>query len=165
MFLAAAPYFQHRFSSDRWILAHFQSAEISVSTVTNLGSMLALTKMQKNASYPSRITSSLCINIICFTLLALSTLVKTSAGVYFSFLMVMVFSASLATGLIQNGLFAYVSGFGRSEYTQAIMTGQAVAGVLPCLAQIAAVLAVPKKNSSLQTKHLPNPPDPPSPTS
>jgi solute carrier family 29 (equilibrative nucleoside transporter), member 1/2/3 len=143
MFLAAAPYFQHRFSSDKWILAHFQSAEISVSTVTNLVSMLALTKLQKNASYPFRIASSLCINIICFTLLALSTLVTTSAGIYFGFLMLMVFSASLATGLIQNGVFAYVAGFGRSEYTQAIMTGQAVAGVLPCLAQIGTVLAIP----------------------
>jgi solute carrier family 29 (equilibrative nucleoside transporter), member 1/2/3 len=146
MFLAAAPYFQHRFSTDKWILAHFQSAEISVSTVTNLGSMLALTKMQKNASYPLRISSSLCINIVCFTLLALSTLVTTSAGVYFGFLMLVVFAASLATGLIQNGVFAYVSGFGRSEYTQAIMTGQAVAGVLPCLAQIGSVLAIPKKD-------------------
>lgn len=146
MFLAAAPYFQHRFSSDKWILAHFQSAEISVSTLTNLGSILALTKLQKNASYPYRIALSLCINITCFTLLALSTLVTTPAGIYFAFLMLMVFSASSATGLIQNGLFAYVSGFGRSEYTQAIMTGQAVAGVLPCLAQIATVLAIPKTN-------------------
>ncbi|ERF71899.1 hypothetical protein EPUS_01814 [Endocarpon pusillum Z07020] len=146
MFLAAAPYFQYRFSSHQWILAHFQSAEISISTITNLGSMLILTKLQKNASYPYRIASSLCINIICFTLLAVSTLVTTSAELYFGFLMLMVFGASFATGLIQNGVFAYVAGFGRSEYTQAIMTGQAVAGVLPCLAQIGAVLAVPGRN-------------------
>lgn len=146
MFLAAAPYFQYRFSSDQRILAHFQSAETSIATVTNLGSMLILTKLQKNASYPYRIASSLCINIICFTFLALSTLVTTSTGLYFGFLMLMVFGANFATGLIQNGVFAYVSGFGRSEYTQAIMTGQAVAGVLPCLAQIGAVLAVPERN-------------------
>lgn len=145
MFLAAAPYFQVRFSSDKWILAHFQSAEISVSTVTNLVAILALTKLQKNASYPYRILASLCINIISFTLLALSTLITTSAGVYFGFLMLMMFSASFATALSQNGLFAYVSGFGRSEYTQAIMTGQAVAGVLPCLVEIGSVLAAPKK--------------------
>lgn len=156
MFLAAAPYFQHRFSSDEWILAHFQSAEISVSTITNLGSMLALTKLQENASYPYRITASLCINIICFTLLALSTLVTTSAVLYFAFLMLMVFSASLATGLIQNGVFAYVSGYGRSEYTQAIMTGQAVAGVLPCIAQIASVLAIPKKSQQSSPDQAPS---------
>lgn len=46
----------------------------------------------------------------------------------------MVFFASLATGLCQNGVFAYVAGFGRGEYTQSIMTGQAIAGVLPCIA-------------------------------
>jgi equilibrative nucleoside transporter 1/2/3 len=56
--------------------------------------------------------------------------------------MVAVLLASLSTGLIQNGLFAFTSGFGRSEYTQAIMTGQAIAGVCPPLAQIISVYVV-----------------------
>ncbi|KAI9879780.1 MAG: hypothetical protein M1830_007222 [Pleopsidium flavum] len=148
MFLAAAPYFQRRFESSDWILTHFQSAIISTSTITNLGSVLILTKLQSKASYPKRIASSLMINNICFTLLALSTTFfrRVSAGSYFVFLMFMVFVASLATGLSQNGVFAYVSGFGREEYTQAIMTGQAIAGVLPCIAQIVSVLSVPPKD-------------------
>jgi solute carrier family 29 (equilibrative nucleoside transporter), member 1/2/3 len=145
MFLAAAPYFQHRFRHNQWILNHFQAAEVSVSTITNLGSMIILTKLQKGASYPKRISSSLVINIVVFAILAISTLIKTSASVYFGFLLVAIFAASFSTGLIQNGLFAFTSGFGRSEYTQAIMTGQAVAGVLPPLAQIISVLAVPSK--------------------
>jgi equilibrative nucleoside transporter 1/2/3 len=150
MFLAAAPYFFHRFESNKWIARHFQSAEISVSTVANLGSMLVLTKLQQNASYPRRIVTSLLINIVIFALLAVSTLIKTSAGVYFGFLMVAVALASLSTGLIQNGLFAFTSGFGRSEYTQAIMTGQAIAGVCPPLAQIVSVYVVkqPKREDS-----------------
>ena len=61
--------------------------------------------------------------------------------------MTMVAVSSLAAGLSQNGVFAYVSGFGVADYTQAIMTGQAVAGVLPCVAQIAAVLSVPAKGA------------------
>ena len=144
MFLAAAPYFQSRFSSSEWLLTHFQSAIISVSTVTNLGSMILLTKLQKNASYPQRIIASLVLNTVCFTLLALSaTLFRdVSANGYFAFLMVMVFVASMATALCQNGVFAFVTGFGIGEYTQAIMTGQAVAGVMPCIAQIASVLSV-----------------------
>lgn len=145
MFLAAAPYFQKRFSSSQWILNHFQAAEVSVSTVTNLGSMIILTKLQKGASYPKRISSSLSINSVIFAILAISTLVRTTAGVYFGFLLVAIFAASFSTGLIQNGLFSFASGFGRSEYTQAIMTGQAVAGVLPPLAQIISVLVVPAK--------------------
>ena len=149
MFLAAAPYFQSRFRRDEWILTHFQSAIISVSCVTNLGSMFILTKMQRHASYPKRIASSLVINIITFTLLALSTTLfrNVSPGAYFAFLMAMVFSASLATGLSQNGIFAYVSGFGRGDYTQGIMTGQAVAGVLPPLVQIISVLSLSEKKA------------------
>ncbi|ETN39611.1 uncharacterized protein HMPREF1541_05837 [Cyphellophora europaea CBS 101466] len=145
MFLAAAPYFQSRFRSSKWILNHFQAAEVSVSTVTNLTSMIILTKLQKGASYPKRISSSLVLYTAIFAILALSTLVKTGAGVYFGFLLLTIFATSLATGLIQNGLFAFTSGYGRSEYTQAIMTGQGVAGVLPPLVQIISVAAVHRK--------------------
>jgi solute carrier family 29 (equilibrative nucleoside transporter), member 1/2/3 len=146
MFLAAAPYFAHRFRSNGWLLSHFQSAEVSVSCFVNLTSMIALSKLQKKASYPRRIILSLFIYMICFVLLSISTLFHTSAGVYFGFLMAVILFASLSTGLIQNGLFAYVTGFGRPEYTQAIMSGQAIAGVLPPLAQIVAVLAVPAED-------------------
>lgn len=144
MFLAAAPYFQRRFKTNDWILNNFQAAEISVSTIANLGSMIVLSKLQKNASYPKRISSALIINAVCFSLLAFSTLVETSARTYFGFLLVAILAASLSTGLIQNGLFAFASGFGRGEYTQAIMTGQAVAGVLPPLTQIISVVITSK---------------------
>jgi equilibrative nucleoside transporter 1/2/3 len=136
MFLAANPYFQRRFKDDKWILERFQSAILSVSTLANLGSMLVLTKMQKTASYPRRIIIALIISITCFAFLALSAVafLDISPGVYLAFLLLMVLAASLGTGFIQNGLFAFVQGFGREEYTQAIMAGQAVAGVLPCIA-------------------------------
>lgn len=146
MFLAAAPYFQRRFESNDNLLRNFQSAILSVSTVGNLGSMIVLTKLQARANYPKRIIVSLALNAAVFTLLAISTklFLNVSVGVYFAFLMIMVLSASLATGLCQNGVFAFVSGFGREEYTQAIMTGQGIAGVLPALTQIISVLSVPK---------------------
>ncbi|EIT76226.1 nucleoside transporter-domain-containing protein [Aspergillus flavus] len=147
MFLAAAPYFYHRFSSDEWAAAHYQSSILIVSTVTNLGSSFTLAKLQKRTSYPKQITVSLLINIVIFTLLALSTglLKNASIGLYFSFLMLMVAGTSLATGMNQIGVFAYVSGFGRPEYTQAIMAGQGLAGVLPCIVQILSVLVVPEQ--------------------
>jgi len=145
MFLAAAPYFQRRFSSSDNLLRNFQSAILSVSTVGNLGSMIILTKLQARANYPKRITVALTLYAITFMLLAISTklFLAVSAGVYFAFLMLLVFTASLATGLCQNGVFAFVSGFGRDEYTQAIMTGQGIAGVLPAITQIISVLSVP----------------------
>jgi equilibrative nucleoside transporter 1/2/3 len=147
MFLAATPYFQHRFESNDNLLRNFQSAILSVSTVGNLGSMIVLSKLQARANYPKRITVSLGLTAAVFALLALSTklFLDISVGVYFAFLMVMVLSASLATGLCQNGVFAYVAGFGREEYMQGIMAGQGVAGVLPAITQIVSILAVQKK--------------------
>lgn len=137
MFLAATPYFQHRFSASPPILTHFQPAILSVSTIANLASMLLLTFRQRDASYPRRVSLSLLTSVICFSLLAGSavTFQSVSPAVYFAFLLTMVMVASLATGSIQNGVFAYVQRFGRREYTQAIMAGQAIAGVLPCIAR------------------------------
>ncbi|CAD6447433.1 23d4d476-8678-46f3-b51d-254de2a0a7d5 [Sclerotinia trifoliorum] len=145
MFLAAAPYFQSRFQDNESIVQHFQSAITSVATITNLGSTLLLSHLQLNASYPKRIISSLVLNTIVFTLLAISTSYfrDVSSTGYLAFTLIMVFATSCATGLLQNGAFAFASSFGRPEYIQAIMTGQAIAGVLPSAAQIATVLAVP----------------------
>ena len=152
MFLAAGPYFLTRFTASRWISDNFQAAEVSVSTVANLGSMWVLTKMQEGASYPKRIIVSLGINMVVFLLLALSTSVGRGVGAegYFAFLLVMILSTSLATGLCQNGIFAFVAGFGEMRYTQGIMTGQAVAGVLPCIAQIVSVLSVQGKDGGVE---------------
>ena len=149
MFLAAAPYFQTRFADNDRILATFQSAITSVSSVTNLLSMIILTNMQSKASYPKRILFSLGINLIVFSLLAISTkyFKDVSSTGYFVFTLIMVFSASVATGLCQNGAFAFAASFGRPEYLQAIMTGQAVAGVLPSVAQILSVLSVPEPDN------------------
>lgn len=146
MFLAAAPYFQSRFADNDRILKSFQSAITSVATVTNLTSMLFLTNMQSKASYPKRIISSLVINLIVFSLLAISTSYfrNVSSVGYLVFTLIMVFCTSVATGLCQNGAFAFAASFGRPEYMQAIMTGQAIAGVLPSVAQITSVLAVPE---------------------
>lgn len=159
MFLAAGPYFQHRFRGNQWIFDHFQAAEITVSTVTSLATMIVLTKLQANASYPKRVVASLVMNMALFALLAASTAIDTSAEVYFGFLMVTMFCTSVATGLCQSGVFAYVSGFGEPKFTQGIMTGQAVAGVLPCIAQIVSVLAVRIGDDT--SENGPTPPGPP----
>ncbi|CZT13508.1 related to intracellular membrane protein involved in nucleoside transport [Rhynchosporium graminicola] len=150
MFLAAAPYFQTRFANNKNILDHFQPAITSVGCVTNLVSILVLGQMQAKASYPKRILCALVLNCIVFTLLSISVTYfrSISATGYFVFTLFMVFSTSLATGLCQNGAFAFASSFGRPEYIQAIMTGQAVAGVLPSVAQILSVLAVPVPDNS-----------------
>jgi equilibrative nucleoside transporter 1/2/3 len=146
MFLAAEPYFRRRFRNNPWAAEHYEPSVLSVSTVTNLLCVLALAKLQKNASYPIRIAFSLLVLTVVFVLLAISTIFfrGVSVGLYYMFVMTMVLGASFATGMNQNGVFAYVSGFGRPEYTQAIMVGQGVAGVLPSIVQIISNLPVPK---------------------
>ncbi|CAK7205930.1 hypothetical protein SEUCBS139899_008710 [Sporothrix eucalyptigena] len=145
MFMAAAPYFQMRFAEDASILAIFQSTIISVSTCTNLAAMLVLTNIQYSASYPFRINTALLINFIVFSLLTASTSIflHVYTDVYLMFLVVMVAGSAWACGLLQNGAFAYAASFGRPEYTQAIMAGQGIAGVLPPLAQMVTVLVFP----------------------
>ncbi|KAL9598045.1 MAG: hypothetical protein Q9219_004739 [cf. Caloplaca sp. 3 TL-2023] len=150
VFLAASPYFQGRFSPSPYLLTHFPAYITSVSTITNLASVTLLAQLQRSASYPLRIIASLCLNFLSFTCLAISTTFFRSVSVqgYFAFLMLVVFTANLATGLCQNGVLAYVAGFGVPEYTQAIMVGQAIAGVLPCITQIVSVLSVQEHEES-----------------
>ncbi|KJZ72172.1 hypothetical protein HIM_08437 [Hirsutella minnesotensis 3608] len=145
MFLAAAPYFASRFARDPWIEAKFQSAILTVSTLVNLGTLVVLTNMQQAASYPFRINLALAINIVVFALLTCSTslVLGASPPAYFAFLLLMVALASWATGLIQNGAFAFAASFGRPEYMQAVMAGQGISGVLPSVAQVITVLVFP----------------------
>ena len=145
MFLAAAPYFQKRFAEDEWIAEHSQSAITSVSTATNLIAMLILTNIQYTASYPFRINTALLMNVGIFGLLTVSTthFLGASPVAYLVFLLAMVSLSAWACGLIQNGAFAFAASFGRPEYTQAIMAGQGVAGVLPPIAQMVTVLIAP----------------------
>jgi solute carrier family 29 (equilibrative nucleoside transporter), member 1/2/3 len=150
MFMAAAPYFASRFAGDAWIVANFQSAILVVSTAANLVVMLALSQKQHSASYPLRINAALVINVTVFALLTASTCVLVDAATprgYLVFLLAMVAASATAAGLIQNGAFAFAASFSRPEYTQAIMVGQGVSGVLPPVAQVITVLAFPPASS------------------
>ena len=156
MFLAAGPYFIRRFQSDEWILEHFQSVELSVSSIALLSSVYILSQLQENANYPRRVLVALTMNIVTFTMLAISTKSYTdvSAATYFLFLILMVLLSSIAAGLMQNGIFAYVASFGVEKYIQGIMTGQAIAGVLPAIIQIIAATSVSSKAENGQGPRL-----------
>jgi solute carrier family 29 (equilibrative nucleoside transporter), member 1/2/3 len=145
MFLAASPYFTMRFASNEKLQSVFQATEVSVSTSVNLVVMVVLANIQNHFSYPRRIVVSLVMFIVVFTLMTISTRAFTdvSAISYFVFLVIQVMLSAVATALMQNGIFAYMAGFGNSKYAQGNMTGQAIAGVLPSLVQIVSVLSLP----------------------
>ena len=145
MFLAAAPYFAHRFEGDKWIQTNYQSVILLVSTVSSLSSIILLTIIQYSANYPLRINMALWINSFVFGLLTLSTVLflDISPRGYFTFTLMMVATTACATGLIQNGAFSFAGGFGRPEYMQAIMVGQGIAGVFPAISQVLSILMFP----------------------
>ncbi|KAL7271300.1 hypothetical protein RUND412_005952 [Rhizina undulata] len=150
MFMACATYFQRRFSENVFILNNFQSFILVVSTITNLSTMLYLTT-KHTTNYSTRICASLIINMAVFTLLALSTVwFEVGAKPYLVFVLLCVFASSLSTGMSQNGVFAHVNRYG-GIYTQAIMTGQGIAGVLPAIAQIVSVVAIPQADNDLHS--------------
>jgi equilibrative nucleoside transporter 1/2/3 len=163
MFLAAAPYFQTRFRSDPWIFANSQSAILTTSTVVSLVSMLVLTNIQSSANYPLRIKTALFINAAVFLLLTVSTstFLDVSPRAYLAFLLFMVAWTAWGAGLMQNGAFSFAASFGRPEYTQAIMAGQGVAGVLPPLTQIFSFLAFSDPSPGIPPRDEPSslPPD------
>jgi equilibrative nucleoside transporter 1/2/3 len=66
-------------------------------------------------------------------MLMVSTLgaLDASPRTYFPFTLLMVIATAIANGLSQNAAFAFAAGFGRTEYAPAIMTGEALAGLLP----------------------------------
>ena len=150
MYLAAAEYFKSRMADSHWLQDHFLSGITTASALTNLAGMIILTKMHENASYPKRIVSSLALNTVVFCFLTLSTIafLDVRSEQYYGFLIAMDITSSLGTALIQNGLFAYVTGFGIDEYTQGILAGQGVAGVLPGIVQIITVLSVSSKETT-----------------
>lgn len=94
---------------------------MAVSTVTNLTAMMWLMNRQSSANYAMRICTSLVLNTVIFTALAISTLFSAAASPYMFFTMLCVFGSSLSTAFSQNGVFAFVPQFG-GIYMQAIMT-------------------------------------------
>ena len=149
MFLAAAPYFQYRFASSPWVLQNFQPSIIVSSTIVNMAGMIVLTRKQRGVSYPWRVVASLGLSGGTFFLLTVFavTFLDMDPNAYFGIVLVLVCVAALGTAFAQNSLFALSSGYGREEYTQAIMAGQGVAGVAPCIVQIASVLSVSRRNA------------------
>ncbi|KAI2642910.1 nucleoside transporter [Xylaria nigripes] len=154
MFVAAAPYFQFRFQTDEWVLQNFQSAVISVYTLTTLSSMTVLANKQNSASYPFRVSSALYLTIAVFTLLTISCKVflDVTAKTYLVFVLAMVTLGALACGLMQNGALTLASSFKRPEYLQAIMAGQGIAGVLPSLVQVTSILATSSSDAVRETE-------------
>ncbi|KAH8765725.1 nucleoside transporter-domain-containing protein [Hyaloscypha sp. PMI_1271] len=162
MILQAVPFFHRRFRENPWILQYFQAFYLVFFAFTMLSITLVLGSQKSRPSYTSYLGSALIAYVVVATLLMLSTLTNLNMGanIYFVFTLAMVVITAVANGLSQNAAFAFAAGFGRTEYAPAIMTGEALAGLLPSSIEIASALAFPSayfeldENNTGQTDYL-----------
>lgn len=129
--LSASVYFKHDVFHDKTIWANiFTSSMMTVSTLSSMLSNVWLARRQH--SYSERVIRGLIWEILVFVALSAVTMMHSLCSLWFTFTLVMVLVAisSVATAMTQNGIMAIANVYG-SEFSQAVMVGQAVAGVLP----------------------------------
>lgn len=139
-FLSASGYFISKFGADSPLGKNYSSTMMTVSTLTSLAANSYLSTKQF-ANFEHRVIRGVWLNIVVFGIIAMLELVDPglhSLG-YFIGLMVLVMMSALGTSFEQNGCMALANVKG-SEYAQAVMVGQAVAGVLPSLSLLVSEL-------------------------
>lgn len=131
--LSASEYFKHDLFHDDTSWANiFTSSMMSVSTVTSLFFNIWLSSRQ--VAYSQRVVRGLTWEIVVFCLIILASLFHSlfPAAIDFVWLMCLISISAIGTALTQNGIFAVANVYG-AKYTQAVILGQAIAGVLPSL--------------------------------
>lgn len=129
--LSAILFFQNNIFNETTIYAKiFASSMMTVSTLSSLLFNIYLERRQH--SYTTRVVRGLIWQFTAFILLTFVCSISKSIwmGLEFFIIMVLISISSIATAWTQNGIMAIANVFG-PEYSQSVMMGQAVAGVLP----------------------------------
>ncbi|KAG7665126.1 uncharacterized protein J8A68_001182 [[Candida] subhashii] len=152
-FLSASEYYAERFLNTPSLIKVYSSTMMSVSTITSMVYNFYLSQTQSNVNYNYRVNTGLSITIGIFLIMAFSCIsdwfIKMNDTAFFTILMFMVLLSAMATCLAQNGTMAIVNVMG-GIYANAVMVGQAVAGVLPATALIISVLTLGDKTVTPQ---------------
>ena len=146
--LSASQYFKHDIFKDTSIWAKiFTSSMMSFSTISSMLFNIYLAKRQYK--YSRRVINGLVWEIIVFVVMCFFTILHFLLPKWFNFMFIMglVVISSMGTAMTQNGIMAIANVLG-SEYSQGVMVGQAVAGVLPSLVLFALAFI---DNSSVST--------------
>ncbi|KAI5952064.1 hypothetical protein CANMA_005143 [Candida margitis] len=149
-FLSASAYYGLRFVGSPSLSKVYSSTMMSVSTITSTLYNYYLSQKQSGADYKKRVHVGFNMTIVIFAFMAITCIVQLfldmNDTVFFLLLMLMVLTSAAATCLAQNGTMAIVNVMGEI-YANAVMVGQAVAGVLPSCALIISILLVGDKPS------------------
>ncbi|CDF90579.1 related to Nucleoside transporter FUN26 [Zygosaccharomyces bailii] len=147
--LGASQYFKHDVFLDGTIWSKiFASSMMTVSTVSS--TMFNIWLARRQHSYSERVVKGLMWEVVVFVVLGVLTLMKSwiSLSILFLSIMALVAISSLATAMTQNGVMAVANVYG-AEFSQAVMVGQAVAGVLPSIVLfVISFLGDPSKQST-----------------
>ncbi|KAK6456675.1 nucleoside transporter-domain-containing protein [Scheffersomyces xylosifermentans] len=144
-FLSASAYYADRFGHSPGLIKIYSSTMMSVSTIASTLFNYYLSQAQSGVNYTFRVNLGFWITIGIFVFMAISCVsdlfIRMVDSVFFTLLMGMVLASAMATCLAQNGTMAIVNVLG-GIYANAVMVGQAVAGVLPACALIISILLV-----------------------
>lgn len=137
--LSAVPYFTQRLAEYPTLQKSISSSIMFISTLTSTIILIYFVSRKSTTSeYSNRVINGEITIAISFLFLGLSCVILTeviNAAIFFIFLALMIFVATFGTALSQNGSFAIVNLF-EPIYIQAVMIGQAVAGILPPIVYI-----------------------------
>lgn len=144
-FLSASGYYGDRFSGSPGLVRVYSSTMMSVSTIVSTLYNYYLLQNQKGVSYTRRVYLGLILTVGVFVIMAVSCVsglfLLMPDGPFFVGLMAMVLVLAVATCYAQNGTMALANVLG-GIYANAVMVGQAIAGVLPSIALIVSILAL-----------------------
>ncbi|CCH45268.1 Equilibrative nucleoside transporter 3 [Wickerhamomyces ciferrii] len=145
-FLSASVYFIKKFGAGSNLSNNYSSTMMTVSTLTSFALNSYLSTKQF-ANFVNRIKLGCLINFSIFIILSLIELFwpTLNSGSYFTFVMLLILLSSVGTCFQQNGCMAIVNVLG-PIYAQAVMVGQAIAGVLPSIALMLSNLLYPSKS-------------------
>lgn len=142
-FLTASAYYADRFVGSPSLVRVYLSTMMSISTITSTVYNYYLSQLQTGVDYTHRVNLGLLLTIGVFVAMAASCVATVFLDMkdtaFFIGLMLMVFLLAVATCLAQNGTMAIANVMG-GIYANAVMVGQAIAGVLPSVALIASIL-------------------------
>jgi equilibrative nucleoside transporter 1/2/3 len=147
-FLTALAYYAERFAHLPLLARVYLLTMMSILTVALTVFNFYLLQLQTGVDYNHRVNLGLLLTIGVFVLMACTCVLEAFIAMpdktFFVGLMAMVLVLAMATCVAQNGTMAIANVMG-AIYANAVMVGQAVAGVLPSVAMIASVLAVGEK--------------------
>ncbi|ANZ77379.1 BA75_05004T0 [Komagataella pastoris] len=136
-FLSASDFFADRLQEHRWLSANYSSSMMTVSTLTSTLCNVFLSQKQSGVDYSKRLVMGQTITIVVFAFMGLLCVWNTGLNpiIFFVLVMINVALSSVAVSLSQVGAMAIVNVLG-PIYANAVVVGNAVAGVLPSIALI-----------------------------